>query len=50
MNLPLDLFDLTDEQVKAAKVAGRLARLHLSGAKLHEAFKIGESLLERVLN
>jgi hypothetical protein len=45
MNPPLDLFDLTDEQVKAANVAGRLAGKFLDGTKLHEAFTIGESLL-----
>jgi hypothetical protein len=38
-------FDMTDEQVKAAKEAGRLAARHLSGNKLNEGLTIGESLL-----
>jgi hypothetical protein len=38
-------FDMTDEQVKLAKSAAKLAQAHLSGAKLYEALKIGESLL-----
>jgi hypothetical protein len=36
---------MTDEQVKLARGAAKLARDHLAGAKLYEGLKIGESLL-----
>jgi hypothetical protein len=36
---------MTDEQVKLAKGAAKLASSHLAGAKLYEGLKIGESLL-----
>jgi hypothetical protein len=36
---------MTDEQVKLAREAGQLSTRHLSGIKLYEGLKIGESLL-----
>jgi hypothetical protein len=38
-------FDMTDEQVKLAREAGRLATRHLTAIKLYEGIRIGESLL-----
>jgi hypothetical protein len=42
---PLIQFDMTDEQVKLAGEAGRLAARHLGGIKLAEGLKIGAMLL-----
>jgi hypothetical protein len=41
----LHQFDMTDDEVKSARKAGRLAQAHLGGAKLAEAIQIGENLL-----
>jgi hypothetical protein len=41
----MDVEDMTEEQVKLAREAGKLAHDHLSGAKLYEGLKIAESLL-----
>jgi hypothetical protein len=38
-------FDMTDEQVKLARAAGKLATRHLNAIKLYEGISIGESLL-----
>jgi hypothetical protein len=38
-------FEMTDEQIKLARAAGRLATKHLSAVKLYESLQIGESLL-----
>ena len=38
--------DMSDEQIKLAKAAGRLATKHLDGVKLYEGVKIGASLLD----
>ena len=37
--------EMTDEQVKLAKAAGRLARKQTSGSTLQDALTVGESLL-----
>jgi hypothetical protein len=41
----MDVEDMTEEQVKLARAAGKLAQQHLSGVKLHEGLEIAESLL-----
>jgi hypothetical protein len=37
--------DMSDEQIKLAKAAGRLARKQAAGSTLYDALKIGEALL-----
>ena len=37
--------EMTDEQIKLAKAAGRLARKQASGSTLYDALKVGEALL-----
>ena len=37
--------DMTDEQIKLAKAAGKLARKQASGSTLYDALKVGEALL-----
>ena len=37
--------DMTDEQIKLAKAAGRIAQKQASGVTLYDALKVGEALL-----